>query len=80
MAESARLQRCRNGREELPSPRSGAVAERSYPASEVGAAAGRSHPMPETRGSSREDHAKVLYKNVKNQIIDRLVEEIQYSC
>ena len=59
MAESARLQRCRNGREELPSPRSGAVAERSYPASEVGAAAGRSHPMPETRGSSREDQPHV---------------------
>ena len=35
-AKSARLRRCRNGREELPHIRGqGGVAERSYPASEV---------------------------------------------
>ena len=40
--ESARLQRRRNGREELPK-------------SEVGAVAGRSYPTSEVRGGSREE-------------------------
>ena len=56
-AESARLRRGRNGREELPlvqgqgrrlggatpRPRSGAAARRSYPASEAGGGGGEEH-------------------------------------
>ena len=82
-AKSARLQQCRNGREELPCvqgrgsgqecqaetaqewprratvcPRSGAVAERRYPANEVrgGSWEELPHaPTPDARGSGREE-------------------------
>ena len=70
--ESARLQWCRNCREELPSLRSRAATGRSYPASEVrvwpggatpsprsGAAAGRSYPTPKARGGGRQDQPHV---------------------
>ena len=52
-AESDRLQRCRNGREERPTAK-------SYPSPRSGAVAGRSYPMSEVRGSSREElpHAR----------------------
>ena len=61
-AESARLQWYRNGREKLPSPRSGAAAGRSYPKTprlRPGVAAGRSYPTPEARGSGQEDQRQV---------------------
>ena len=51
-AESARLRRCRNGREELPKSKVGGVAGRSYPTSKVEAAAERSYPTSEVRGVS----------------------------
>ena len=52
-AESARLQRCRNGREERP------TAEKSYPSPGSGAVAGRSYPMPEAGGGGWEDQPQV---------------------
>ena len=45
-AESARLQRRRNGGEELPKSKSGTVA-------------GRSNPTPEARGGSQEDQLHI---------------------
>ena len=57
--ESATLQRCKNGREELPRVRGqGGAAERRYPASEVrgGGWEELPHaPMPEARGGGREE-------------------------
>ena len=44
-AESARLQRRRKGEKSYPSPRSGAVAGRSYPASEVRGGGGEEIPL-----------------------------------
>ena len=61
--ESATLQRCKNGREELPRVRGqGGAAERRYPASEVrgGGWEELPHaPMPEARGSGREDQPHI---------------------
>ena len=43
-AESARLRRHRNSREELPKSEVGAAARRSYPTPEAGAVAERTNP------------------------------------
>ena len=51
-AESDRLQRCRNGREERPTAK-------SYPSPRSGAVAGRSYPMPEAGGGGWEDQPQV---------------------
>ena len=58
MAESARLRQHRNGEKSYPSPRSGAMAGRSYPTPQrprPGVEAGRSYPVPEARGGGREE-------------------------
>ena len=62
VAESARLRQHRNGEKSYPSPRSGAMAGRSYPkppCRRQGIAAGRSYPTPEARGGGREDQPHV---------------------
>ena len=62
-AESARLQRCRNGREELLRIQmGGGAAERRYPASEDRDSGQEkiSHaPKPEARGGDREDQPHI---------------------
>ena len=64
-AESARLRRCRNGREELLKSGVRSSGREDYPASEVrggGAVAWRSYPhapMQETRGGGQEDQPHV---------------------
>ena len=55
-AESTRLRRRRNGREELPRVGGqGGAAERRYPASEVRGGDERSYPASEVRGGSWEE-------------------------
>ena len=68
VAESARLQRCRNSREELsrvrgrgggheepPRVRGRGAAKRSHPASEVRGGNDSSYPTSEVRGSGQEE-------------------------
>ena len=60
-AESTRLGRRRNGREELPHVRGRGAAERRYPASEVRGSDERSYPASKVRGGGQEEipHARM---------------------
>ena len=58
-AESTRLRRLRNGREELPCIRGRGAAERRYPASEVRGGDEKSYPMSEVRGGGGENQPHV---------------------